>query len=216
MAVAIGDYTLTTQRVNQILETLAGDMVELFAIAAEVEAGRDGAASLLAQINTIQASITALSVGSGCPVSEDDASAGVLDTKILVGNASSVSAYTADDTLTASDMIGMTKTIGDPGGDETLTLAYGEKIISNTGAAGAVNLDLPAGATGLSFLVVVTVAQYLKFTADGTEKFRFGASTSAAGGYIRSNEVGNVFRVVWSGTDWNVIPMSDLIIYVDE
>lgn len=88
----------------------------------------------------------------------------------------------------------------------TLTAAelMGQFIITNTGAGGAIELTLPAGVVGYSVEVIVTVAQYLKVTANGTEKFRYGTTEGAAGGYIRDNVVGTHFKITWSGANWNV------------
>ena len=70
----------------------------------EVENARDGETNLLTQIDQLQASITALMAGSGCPVSANDASAGYLNGKLVAGN-----------------FISLTE--GNDGGDETLTIA---------------------------------------------------------------------------------------------
>lgn len=109
------------------------DMTELFAIAAEVEAGRDGESSLLVQINKLQASILALSTGSGCPVSANDASAGYLNGKLLAGE-------------------GVDFTEGDDGGDETLTISCEDASDSNKGIASFSDTDFVAtdGAVSLS------------------------------------------------------------------
>lgn len=89
-------------------------------------------------------------------------------------------------------------------GDVALTAAEltGLKIITNTGAGGAIDLTLPAGTADYAIKAVVTVAQYLRFTANGTETIRFLATQSAAGGYVRSNVIGNMIELVWSGTEW--------------
>lgn len=70
--------------------------------------------------------------------------------------------------------------------------------------AGETTITLLAGANGYKFRGDVTVAQYLKFVADGTEKFRYLNLQSAGGGYIRSNVVGNIIQCEWSGTEWVV------------
>lgn len=68
--------------------------------------------------------------------------------------------------------------------------------------AGETTVTLVAGASGYRFRGIVTVAQYLKFAAAGAEKFRYGSVQSAAGGYVRSNTVGNTIEADWSGTEW--------------
>lgn len=86
------------------------------------------------------------------------------------------------------------------------TLSAGElngfHIITNDGAAGEINLALPAGADNYQCHFIVTDAQYLKVTANGTEKFRYQGTEGAAGGYVRSNVVGTVFSITWSGDNW--------------
>lgn len=68
--------------------------------------------------------------------------------------------------------------------------------------AGETTITLPAGAAGYRVRGMVTVAQYLKFLTNGTETIRFLATQGAAGGYVRSNVVGNTIEMEWSGTEW--------------
>ena len=75
---------------------------------------------------------------------------------------------------------------------------------TNTGAAGAVNFTLPAGVNGYKASFAVTVAQYLKFTANGTEKFRYLGTQGAAGGYVRINIIGRMAIVEWLGSEWGL------------
>jgi len=94
----------------------------------------------------------------------------------------------------------------------TATDLIGNKTFTNTAAVAEVNFTLPAGAAGrLSF--IVTAAQYLKITANGTEKFRYYDAQSAAGGYIRSNVVGTSFNIEWSGTEWIVSNLVGFLLY---
>ena len=78
----------------------------------------------------------------------------------------------------------------------------GLTVFTNTGATGETAFNQPAGADGLRGRAIVTAAQYLKLVANGSEKFRFLGTQSAAGGYVRSNVVGNVIEFDWSGTEW--------------
>jgi len=80
----------------------------------------------------------------------------------------------------------------------------GNVLITNTGAGGAIELTLPAGAADYSVDFEVTVAQYLKVTAAGSETFGYGSSLGVAGGYVRSNVVGTRWRITWNGTRWSV------------
>ena len=95
---------------------------------------------------------------------------------------------------------------------------YGNKTFTNTGAAGAINLTLPAGSANAKLDVLVTVAQYLKLTANTTQNFRFGTETSKTSGssYIRSNAIGAHFSIKWSGTQWVVTVLSDIPVLYDE
>jgi len=81
-------------------------------------------------------------------------------------------------------------------------------ILTNTGASGETIFQLPAGADGYAFEAVVTAAQYLQIKANGTETIRYLAEQSAAGGYMRSNVVGNTVRGVWSGTEWVIVSIN--------
>lgn len=75
----------------------------------------------------------------------------------------------------------------------------GRYVITNTGAGGDIALPLPAATPGLSLRKTqVTVAHYLKQVADGTDVFRYGSFSSAAGGYIRSNVVGDSWSLTCS------------------
>jgi len=83
MAVSRDPILGSDSGVTALLTKINNDMTELFTIALEVENARDGESTLLAQINTLQASITALTAGSGCPVSSNDTSAGYLNGKLV-------------------------------------------------------------------------------------------------------------------------------------
>ena len=78
----------------------------------------------------------------------------------------------------------------------------GQAVFTNTGATGQTIIQLPAGADGYKFRGVVTAAQYLQIKANGTETIRFLGTQTAAGGYIRSNVIGNIVDGVWTGTEW--------------
>ena len=83
----------------------------------------------------------------------------------------------------------------------------------NTGAGAEVNFTLPAGASGYQVDFTVTTAQYLRVTADGTETFRYLGSTSAAGGYIRSNVVGTIWTIRFTGGEWVIGPLTGTLLY---
>ncbi len=75
-------------------------------------------------------------------------------------------------------------------------------VFTNTGASGQTIFQLPAGADGYKFRGIVTTAQYMQFLCNGSEKIRYLETQTAAGGYVRSNVIGNVIEGEWSGTEW--------------
>lgn len=89
----------------------------------------------------------------------------------------------------------------------------GLKTFTNNGAAGEINFSLPAGSANYKTTFIVVDAQYLKVTANGTEKFRYGGTQGAAGGYIRENTVGTVWTITWSGDDWVIAPLTGTLKY---
>jgi len=91
----------------------------------------------------------------------------------------------------------------------------GNTIFSNAAATDAVEITLLAGAEGYGFRFYVAEAQYLKFTANGSETFRYGSTQSAAGGYIRSNTIGRSGIVEWVDSQW-VIHFINGAVSVDE
>lgn len=103
----------------------------------------------------------------------------------------------------------------DKTGDYTVLAAdlLSNTTFRNTGAGAEVNLTLPAGADSYRFKCIVTAAQYLRCTADGTEKFNYGGDLSAAGGYIRANTVGRAWECEWNGTDWVLTHINGTVNY---
>ena len=108
------------------------------------------------------------------------------NSKWVRGSGTDLLAKTADYTVTAAEL-------------------HGTTIFTNTGDVDALNLTLPAGAADYSFFAYITVAQYLRFTANGSEKFRFMATQSAAGGYVRAATIGNWIGGAWMGSEWGII-----------
>jgi hypothetical protein len=74
------------------------------------------------------------------------------------------------------------------------------KHFNNIAAGGAVELDLPAAAAGLSFGFAVDATQYIQVNADGTDVIYVGANNSAAGGFVRSNVAAAYLVLVAHGT----------------
>lgn len=80
---------------------------------------------------------------------------------------------------------------------DTLTTAESGKICTNTGAAGAVTLTLPAATgSGVYFMGYCTVAQNIVFDAAGTDVIQNNASASTAGGTATAGAVGRGIMLV--------------------
>jgi len=110
------------------------------------------------------------------------------------GGSYSLTAKTSDYTIQPSDLTGL-------------------KTFTNTGATGEVNFTLPAGAVNYKCNFVITENQYLKVTANGTDKFRYLGVYSEEGGYIRNNIIGTSFIIIWSGTEWIIINLEGSLYY---
>lgn len=79
---------------------------------------------------------------------------------------------------------------------------FGVLSINNDDATGEETTSLPEGADGMKFRARVTTdGQYLKIQASGTDTFRYLTQQSAAGGFIRSNKLGNYVEGEWHG-EW--------------
>ena len=123
------DTILGTDTVKDALKTKVNDdMTELFAILDEVEAARDGENTLLDQINILQLGISALAAESGAVVSADDKTVGFLDGKLLAGEAIDL-------------------TVGDPAGDETLTISCEDASATNKGVVELATSDEASSGT---------------------------------------------------------------------
>lgn len=84
----------------------------------------------------------------------------------------------------------------------TLVTADSGGHFTNTGAAGAVALTLPAAASGLVYSAEVTAAQTFGFTAAGGAKIYVGATGSAANGTATANALKACLTLICDGTDW--------------
>lgn len=79
---------------------------------------------------------------------------------------------------------------------------------NNTGATGAINISLPdpSGLSGIKLSVVITAAQYVRFTAFTGHTIRDGGTASATAGYIRSNVIGSSLTLLAiTPTEWVVV-----------
>lgn len=78
----------------------------------------------------------------------------------------------------------------------TLTSADRHSIFVNTGAAGAVTNTLPAAATGIGYVMAITVAQQFAFKAAGSDVIQYGGNVSGAAGTISANTIGMTVEIV--------------------
>lgn len=80
----------------------------------------------------------------------------------------------------------------------TLTAADSGKVITNTGAAGAITVALPVATLGLTFTFYVNAAQELRIDPNGTETIALPSTgaQSAAGKYISADAVGEFVTIV--------------------
>lgn len=91
---------------------------------------------------------------------------------------------------------------------DTLTAAESGSVHTNTGAAGAVTLVLPAAAVGLEFFFGVGAAQELRIDPNGTETISLPSTgvPAAAGAYIVADAIGETVHLMCAkaGT-WSVM-----------
>jgi hypothetical protein len=88
--------------------------------------------------------------------------------------------------------------------NKTLTAADSGIVYDNSGAGGAVNLNLPLAARGVRYCGVVVTGQPLAFVAQTGETITYGASTTTAGGNLASSTANSVacLTAVKSGGPW--------------
>ena len=78
---------------------------------------------------------------------------------------------------------------------------------TNTGAAGAITLTLPAATVGLHYYFRVSVAQELRIDPDGTETISLPSDgvPGAAGKYLTANAIGETVHLVCAvAGSWSV------------
>lgn len=91
---------------------------------------------------------------------------------------------------------------------DTLTTIENGTAHTNTGAAGAITLTLPAATVGLRFTFGVGVAQELRIDPNGTETISDSATgvPGAAGKYIGADAIGETLDIVClKAGNWNVV-----------
>jgi hypothetical protein len=87
------------------------------------------------------------------------------------------------------------------------------KIFANIGAGGNIELSLPAGVNDYETWFYVAAAHYLRVNAQGTDVFRYGSGVSSAAGFVRSNVVGTLWRVIFIGGSYVVTNLNGLLKY---
>lgn len=232
----IESYTPTTTVKDAILTKLVNDLTELFLIATEVAAARDGQANLLAKIDSMDAydvelvdarsgyanllakisamdtAITAAIAGSGVWVSSNDTTTGYLNGKLVAGNRAVFTENNngSNETLTVAmkDDSTLTKTQANSPYTVLSANLHGDVIHDNSGASGECIFQLPAGAAGAIFKGEVKASQYLQVKANGSETIRYLGSVSAAGGYVRSNGIGKTISMRWNGSQWVIFEIN--------
>jgi len=78
----------------------------------------------------------------------------------------------------------------------------GSVWITNKGAIGAVDVVLPVCKAGTDCNFVVEELQYLRVTAPTGQVFSFEGVSSNDGGYIRTNNLGTSWAILYTGTSW--------------
>lgn len=174
----------------------------------ELEAARDGEATLLAQIDAIQAlnatvttEVTNARDGESTLLAQIDALQALIATNIadisLLGSAELPGqSGNSGKQLTTNGSVASwetPKSSADKTSTATLTAeeVNGTQTLTNDGAAGEVVLTWPALVDGQEATFYVNDAQYLQIKAPAATTIRIGAVQSAAAGYVRSNTVGN-------------------------
>lgn len=91
----------------------------------------------------------------------------------------------------------------------------GTVTFTNTGATGAVTFTLPEGEDGQKVAFYVDEAQQVKVQATGTDLFRFGRETSAAGGYFSSSQQGTHVELKFIDGEWVVTNLIESLLVDD-
>jgi len=94
--------------------------------------------------------------------------------------------------------------------DQLLTSGNNSQISTNTGASADITITLPVLIIGLSYEFTVTTAHFLKIqNFDGTTTINMGSALTVSGGFIRSNFIGAVVKLVAvSPTQWFAVQIT--------
>ncbi len=91
-------------------------------------------------------------------------------------------------------------------GNYQLLFTDSNGTFTNTGAAGEVDITLPASVVGQIFYFNIQAAQTLKVIASGTDKIRNAGTLSAAGGAASAATVGNsIVLICVAAGEWDVM-----------
>lgn len=115
--------------------------------------------------------------------------------KITIVNPNERITFTED-----NEIFGFLKFIEELTGGAALDDSDSNKLIANTGAGGGLVVTLPAATAGLTYESIITSANNLRFTPDGTDFFRgydgITFSTKAAGKYMESSTAGSRVELI--------------------
>lgn len=114
---------------------------------------------------------------------------------------------------TQSQVVSAKATVSAQAATATLTNAVAGKIITNTGASGAIVLTLPAASTmsGKAVKIQVTVAQTVTLTPATGEKVYLGGSGVASKYALIAGVIGNFVDLYCDGTDYLIVNYSGVV-----
>ena len=94
-------------------------------------------------------------------------------------------------------------------------MAAGNYYITNRGAGADVTLTAPqCGSNSYAVEFSVTDAYYLRVSAYSGDAFRYGATTGAANGYVRSNTIGTHWKATCNGNSyWDIHDLVGVLKY---
>lgn len=94
-------------------------------------------------------------------------------------------------------------------------MAAGNYYITNRGAGADVTLTAPqCGSNSYAVEFSVTDAHYLRVSAYSGDAFRYGATTGAANGYVRSNTIGTHWKATCNGNSyWDIHDLIGVLSY---
>lgn len=146
------------------------------------------------------------------------------DGQVIVGATGAASAYKSlsGDIVSVSSLgvvvakkvgVGANGTVAAQAATATLTNTIAGKILTNTGASGAIVLTLPAAATmaNVFFKVAVLVAQTIELLPATGEKVWLNGSGVASKYCLIAGTIGNFADIFCDGTDYFVVNYSGVV-----